>query len=156
MVPSSPALVMLGLVAGAHGGQVSLAPQGVGPPDGKDAFFLVGLGRGDGISHQERPMANTPPDLLNPREASPLSTRSKETSGIPTCLLQCCRVGRCECDPVYGLKVRRAQDLCGHRRCAQGGYCVHCCGPVQKAQCGLYQGMVWESGLHTRNMCGCV
>lgn len=22
--------------------------------------------------------------------------------------------------------------------------CVHCCGPVQKAQCGLRQGMVWE------------
>lgn len=34
---------------------VSLALKVWGLPDGKDAFFLVGLWRGDGTSHQERP-----------------------------------------------------------------------------------------------------
>lgn len=67
-------------------------------------------------------MANTPPDLLSQRGLPLGAPASKEHPvEYPPVSYGAAGWGMCECDPVYGLKVRRAQDLCGHGRCAQAG-----------------------------------
>lgn len=78
MVPLVPALVMLGLVAGAHGDSKS-GPQGVGPPRWKGCVLPSRtLGGGMGPLTRRDRMANTPPDLLSQRGLPLGAPASKE------------------------------------------------------------------------------
>lgn len=156
MVPLVPALVMLGLVAGAHGDSKS-DPSRCGISQLKrwcPSWLASGMGAGPATRKDRMARYPSRPSVL---ERTPHTESPIHASWVHPveCRMSLKALQDWACLNVilfYGLTVRHVQDSCGHWVTCSGVYCVRHCKSVQKAQHEPCRGLAWEWGGDAQGM----